>query len=183
MLLRRMILLLAIVCATGALGACQPRGEPVPSAGEAVEEDADSPEEETEEYAEATTATDDAAVPGTAMVFFTNLTEGTEVTSPVEVCLEATRVEIEPAGDGTVHPGYGHHHILVDPTVEELGGITGGSGAAIPKDETHIHLGDGSKCIQVELTPGKHELVAVVADGAHIPLSPPAMSTTVVVVK
>lgn len=189
MLYRHMMLILAIAFAGLTLAACQPKTAPEqPSGaveqptGAAVEQATESPEEETAEYAEATEGAE-GAMAGAATVAFTDLPEGEDVTSPAKVCLEATGVEIEPAGDGTVRPGYGHHHVLVDPSAEEVAAITSGAGAALPKDATHIHLGDGSNCKEIELTPGKHELVAVVADGAHIPLNPPVMASTIVVVR
>ena len=53
----------------------------------------------------------------------------------------------------------------------------------IAKDATHIHMGDGSSCTNVELAAGEHTLVAVVADGAHFPLLPPVTSTITFMVK
>jgi hypothetical protein len=47
----------------------------------------------------------------------------------------------------------------------------------LAKDETHIHMGDGSNCVTLTLEPGEHTLMAVVGDGAHIPLD--ALTTTI----
>jgi hypothetical protein len=115
-------------------------------------------------------------------VAFTEPADGATVTSPVRVCLEATGVAIQPAG--TLEPAGGHHHVIVDPSPEEAAAITaGGSAAAIAKDETHFHWGDAATCGELTLAPGEHTLLAVVADGNHIPLDPPATSSVVVTVE
>ncbi len=100
----------------------------------------------------------------TGKVSFATLKDGDKVTSPLEVCIDTEGLIVEPAGE--VKPGHGHHHILVDVPLPGLS-------AAIPKDEQHIHMGDGSRCHTVELTPGKHTLRLLFADGAHVPFNPP----------
>lgn len=119
---------------------------------------------------------------GGAQVRFTSPAEGAELASPVEVCMEASGITIEAAGDAVV-PASGHHHVIVDPSPEELAAYTTGPGAPIAKDATHIHMGDGSGCTSLELTPGEHQLLAVVADALHQPLDPPVASTVTIVVK
>lgn len=116
-----------------------------------------------------------------AAVTFAGLTDGAELTSPAEICLEVTGVTIEPSGE--VKPASGHHHLIVDPTADEVAAYTAGTTTPIVKDATHLHLGDGSTCMDVELTPGDHELMAVVADGAHIPLNPPVVAMVKVTAK
>ena len=116
-----------------------------------------------------------------ATVGFVGLTDGAEVASPVSVCLDTTGVTIELAGE--VKPGFGHHHLIVDPTADEVAKYTGGTTEAIAKDDTHLHLGDGSTCKDIDLKPGEHELLAVVADGAHVPLDPPVVARVKVAVK
>jgi hypothetical protein len=108
---------------------------------------------------------------GGPTVAFAQPAAGATVTSPVEACLTASGVTIEKSGD--VHAGAGHHHVLVDPTPAEIAALSTVPLAAIAKDETHVHLGDGGSCVQLTLAPGPHHLLAVVADGAHIPLQPP----------
>ena len=87
--------------------------------------------------------------------------DGDTVSSPVAVTMEASNFEIEPAGE--VRDGAGHFHILVD-----LGCM--GPGETIPKDETHVHFGDGSTEAELELAPGEHTLCLQVGDGAHAAL-------------
>lgn len=107
-------------------------------------------------------------------VKFDNLKDGQQVTSPVNVCLSAEYIKIEPKG--AVVAGSGHHHIVVDASAEELASFEK-AGVVIPADDTHIHMGDGGACKDVPLAPGKHKLTAVVADGAHMTLSPPVMAS------
>jgi hypothetical protein len=43
-----------------------------------------------------------------------------------------------------------------------------------------VHLGQAQTEHHFEgITPGQHRLIAVVADGAHIPLNPPVVDTVV----
>ena len=103
--------------------------------------------------------------PEGAKVFFDNLKNGDEVTSPVTVCIGSENLELEPSGP--VNPGKGHHHILVDiPVPDDLT-------KDIPKDAQNIHLGDGSTCADVTLSPGAHTLRLLFADGSHRPYDPP----------
>ncbi|MEZ4267408.1 MAG: DUF4399 domain-containing protein [Myxococcota bacterium] len=104
-------------------------------------------------------------------ISFATLKDGDKVQSPLEVCIDAEGLTVEPAGE--VKPGHGHHHILVDVPLPGLS-------AAIPKDEQHIHMGDGSRCHTIELTPGKHTLRLLFADGAHVPYNPPISAQVVV---
>ena len=113
---------------------------------------------------------------------FAGLADGAGVTSPAEICLDVTGVMIEPSGE--VKPASGHHHLIIDPTADEVAAYTtAGTTTPIVKDDTHLHLGDGSTCKDVALTPGDHELMAVVADGAHIPLNPPVVAIVKVTAK
>lgn len=93
----------------------------------------------------------------------------------VVVVLRST-VTIVPAGDMT--PGTGHHHLYLD---ADLGDVT----VPVPTDPGRIvHLGDGSSTYTFEnVGSGPHRLIAVVADGAHIPLRPLVVDTVEFVVE
>jgi hypothetical protein len=68
---------------------------------------------------------------------------------------------VEPAG--AVKAGAGHLHVMVDvPCVEP--------GQPIPKDDQHVHLGQGQLETQLVLAPGPHTLCLQAGDGAHTAL-------------
>lgn len=115
-------------------------------------------------------------------VAFTNLADGDEVSSPLNVCLEAFNVTIEESGE--INEGAGHHHVLFDLTEEEQAQFTS-SGVAIPKDvdPRYVHLGDGSGCKEIELPSGEQTLWAVVADGGHVTLDPPVYEDVTITVE
>lgn len=113
-------------------------------------------------------------VPANAKVFFANLEDGAEITSPVYVSFGIEGMEVEPAGDA--NEGKGHHHIIID------GGALP-SGKIVPADERNIHYGDGSSSDTLTLTPGKHRLTLQFADGYHRSYGPQMSETITVMVK
>jgi hypothetical protein len=103
--------------------------------------------------------------------------DGAEVTGPsVAVRLTAQGVRIVPAGDTT--PGTGHHHLYLDSDL-------GDPGVAVPAVAGKIvHLGTGvSEYTFDSVAPGPHRLIAVVADGMHVPLQPWVVDTVNFVVR
>lgn len=108
------------------------------------------------------------------LVRFAEPRDGSNVAAPVRVVMAAENFTVEPAGDGSVHDGAGHLHIMVDtPCVE--------AGSTIPKDETHLHFGDGSTETALELAPGEHTLCLQAADGAHTALPGAGMKHSITV--
>ena len=91
-------------------------------------------------------------------VFFVNLEDGAEITSPVNIEMGVEGMELEPAG--MIKEGFGHHHIIIDGSFIPAGQV-------VPADETHIHYGDGRSETELELTPGEHTLTLQYADGVH----------------
>jgi hypothetical protein len=55
-------------------------------------------------------------------------------------------------------------------------------GLPIPKDEQHIHFGDGSTITELSLAPGEHTLQLLLGDLLHIPHEPPVMSGVITVI-
>lgn len=94
---------------------------------------------------------------------------------PLLVVMEVTGLTVAPAG--TMDPGTGHHHLIVDADVDWT--------LPIPNDPgVHYHMGQAQTEFTLEdLTPGEHQIVAVVADGVHIPLDPPVADTITVIVR
>ncbi len=101
---------------------------------------------------------------------------GAQISSPVEVCMETTGVVVESARMG-VNEGKGHHHILVDVDLPE------DLSEPMPKNENHIHMGGGTKCKSINLSPGEHTLMSVFAYGNHISYDPPITDTIIVTVE
>lgn len=102
----------------------------------------------------------------TATVTILEPADGADVVGPaVTVRLGAAGVTIVPAGDMT--PGTGHHHLYLDDDLAP-------PEAPIPTVPGRIvHLGTGvSEYVFEAVEPGAHRLIAVVADGAHVPLQP-----------
>ena len=96
---------------------------------------------------------------------------GAKISGPVKVCLSTSGVTVEPAKMGD-NKGKGHHHLLVDLNLPR------NLSKPIGKDANHIHMGDGSKCKKLNLTPGKHTIRALFAKGNHVPYDP-ALTTEV----
>ena len=76
---------------------------------------------------------------------------------------------------GVKKEGTGHHHLLVD--VKDMPA----AGQPIPKDEQHMHFGNGQTETKLKLAPGKHTLQLELADENHIPFDPPVVSKTITV--
>ena len=88
----------------------------------------------------------------------------------VLVTLEVSGLTIAPAG--TMEPGTGHHHLVVDSALP-VGGLPIPTVAG-----THVHMGQAQT--EYELTgldAGEHMVIAVVGDGLHIPLDPWVVDT------
>jgi len=112
--------------------------------------------------------------PAGAKVYFINLKDGQQVTSPFLVQFGLSGMGIAPAG--VEKPNTGHHHLLIDTTLnaDQLK-------QPIPMDETHRHFGAGQTEAMIALPPGKHTLQLVLGDWTHIPHVPPVMSDVITI--
>jgi hypothetical protein len=97
-------------------------------------------------------------VPEDASVFFVNLTDGKVVPNEVTVVMGVEGMDVNPAGELII--GTGHHHILID-------GEPMPKGTFIPKDENHIHFGNGQTEAAITIPSGEHTLTLQFANGAH----------------
>lgn len=88
----------------------------------------------------------------------------------VTVRLAVSGVAIVPAGDTVA--GTGHHHLYLDADLTD-------PTAPVPTvPGSIIHMGDGSAEYTFEgVAPGEHRIIAVVADGIHMPLQPWVVDT------
>ena len=112
--------------------------------------------------------------PNGAKVYFINLKDGQEVTSPFLIQFGLSSMGVAPAG--VEKPNTGHHHLLIDATLsgDELK-------QPIPMDDGHRHFGNGQTEAMITLPPGPHKLQLVLGDWSHIPHTPPVMSDVITV--
>jgi hypothetical protein len=97
---------------------------------------------------------------GAPRISFANVSEGDEVTSPVQISFAAENFTIEPVGEGEIHEGAGHYHIGINTHCLPPGEI-------IPQAAPWVHFGDGSSTIEVQLEPGPAHLSVQIGDGEH----------------
>ena len=107
-----------------------------------------------------------------ATVFFISPSDGETVSNPVAIVFGIEGMAVAPAGQDQPHSG--HHHLLIDTGLPDLG-------LPIPKDENHIHFGDGSTSTEITLEPGEHTLQMLLGDHLHIPHDPPLMSDVITI--
>ncbi len=110
-------------------------------------------------------------------VSITSPAQGSEVQGPaVTVQLSVAGFELRPAGDLT--EGTGHHHLYLDADVTD-------PREPVPTlPESVIHMGDASSSYTFEnVSPGEHRIIAVVADGVHVPLQPWVVDTVTFTVR
>ncbi len=115
-----------------------------------------------------------AAEPNEVRVFLAQPADGAAVSSPVKLVMTAENFVVEPANDAAVD-GHGHLHIMVDTDCIE-------PGLGIPKDETHLHFGQGQLEAELELAAGEHTLCLQAADGFHVALDGAGMTNTISIV-
>ena len=107
-------------------------------------------------------------------LYFVEPTDGDKVTSPVRVVFGLRGMGVAPAGIQV--PKTGHHHLLVDTTLEGEA-----LSRPIPADDHHIHFGGGQTETTLELNPGEHTLQLLLGDFSHIPHDPPVMSEQITI--
>jgi len=107
-----------------------------------------------------------------ATVFFVSPADGETVSNPFSIVFGIEGMSVAPAGQDV--PDSGHHHLLIDTGVPDLW-------LPIPKDENHIHFGDGSTATEITLEPGEHTLQMLLGDHLHIPHDPPLMSDLITI--
>ncbi len=117
--------------------------------------------------ADETTAADDARM----RVRIAEPADGAVVEdNSVRVVFEVENVEIVEAG--VMDPGTGHHHLLINaeltPADQPIPAVEG----------SYVHFGQGQTEYEMtDLASGEYTIVAVVADGLHVPLQPWVIDT------
>ncbi len=112
------------------------------------------------------------ASPEGASVFFITPADGDIVSSPVSIEFGIDGMKVVAAGTDQAHSG--HHHLLVDTGLPDLG-------VPIPADAAHIHFGDASTSTELSLEPGEHTLQLLLGDYLHIPHDPPLVSQRIAI--
>ncbi len=174
--------LIPILAAALALTACGQDPAPVEeqSANEApqpaeaapvVEAAGEAAEEVAEEAAQSAVLPRTAAPEG-ARIFFVSPQDGDTVGTTVQVVMGAEGVDVVEAA--TFEPGTGHHHILINAELPDLG-------LPIPADENYVHFGKAQTETTLDLPPGTHTLQLLMGDGLHIPHDPPLMSEKITI--
>lgn len=98
--------------------------------------------------------------------------DGETVDSPVVVVFGLKGFGVAPAG--TVKENTGHHHLIIDAPLPDLG-------QPIPADDNYRHFGGGQTQTSVELAPGRHTLQILLGDHAHIPHEKPIYSEVITI--
>ena len=100
-------------------------------------------------------------------VYIESPENGALVQSPVEIVFALDGMELAPAG--TYATNTGHHHLIIDNELPDLG-------MPIPSDKNHLHFGKAQDRVLLDLEPGLHTLQLLLGDGSHIPHQPPLIS-------
>lgn len=122
------------------------------------------------------TAAATPAAASDAHVTIASPSEGDSVSLPFTVKLDATGVEVV-AATGTAEPGKGHHHLIVD-------GDFNGDTLPLAPAPIVIHMGNGAtEKVMDSLTKGPHRIIAIFANGMHVPMTSVRADTLNVIVR
>ena len=103
--------------------------------------------------------------PDGAKLYIISPVNGETVSSPVTVRFGLSGMGVAPAGVDKQNTG--HHHLIVDGSLPEMGK---------PMGKDVKHFGGGQTEASIELKPGKHTLQLVLGNHQHIPHNPPVIS-------
>ena len=119
-------------------------------------------------------AADRVAAPEGANVYFISPTDGETIQGPVTVRMGLSGMGVAPAGvevDKT-----GHHHLLVNKTIEEVD-----LDASLPFSDSTRHFGGGQTQASLDLPAGTHTLQLLFMDYRHISFDPPVASDVITI--
>ena len=108
----------------------------------------------------------------TPRVYIESPENGALVQSPVEIVFALDGMELAPAG--TYATNTGHHHLIIDNELPDLG-------MPIPSDNNHLHFGKAQDRVLLDLEPGLHTLQLLLGDGSHIPHQSPLISEKIAI--
>jgi hypothetical protein len=110
--------------------------------------------------------------PAGAAAYIIEPADGATVSNPIRVVFGLSGAGIAPAG--VEREGAGHHHLLIDTGLPELG-------LPIRADDNHRHFGGGQTEAEIELPPGRHTLQLLLGDERHLPHDPPIVSEQITI--
>ena len=132
----------------------------------------EAPVAEESAVAKAPVALPRSPAPAGARVYFVSPEDGATVSNPVKVVFGIEGMSVAPAGDSTPHSG--HHHIIIDAELPDLG-------MPIPASDNYVHFGGGQTETELTLEPGEHTLQMLLGDHVHIPHDPPLTSEKITI--
>jgi len=100
--------------------------------------------------------------------------DGATLKSPVVVRFGLKGMGIAPAGMAKEKTG--HHHVLIDTDAKDVD-LT----KPLPASDKIKHFGGGQTEVTLDLTPGTHTVLLVLADENHVPFDPPVMSKKITI--
>lgn len=162
-MLKRALVLLAVVMVPFALGCEDKPAEPAAPGGESAHTGHEGHAMPATAPAAAGAAAGGAAateIPAGAGVSFLMPKEGSKVFETFSLAFAAANLTVTPAGEAVDDKSRGHHHVVVD-------GAPIPAGTVVPMDANNIHYGKGQTEAELKLAPGKHTLTLQFADGAH----------------
>ncbi len=95
---------------------------------------------------------------------------GDTISGPITVVFGLKGMGVAPAG--TEIENTGHHHLLINTAIPELG-------LPVPADDQHKHFGKGQTETTIELAPGKHTLQLLLGNHLHVPHDPVVASEVI----
>jgi len=112
--------------------------------------------------------------PEGAEVYIITPQDGATLKSPVVVRFGLKGMGIAPAGMAKEKTG--HHHVLIDTDAKDVD-LT----KPLPASDKIKHFGGGQTEVTLDLTPGTHTVLLVLADENHVPFDPPVMSKKITI--
>ncbi len=111
--------------------------------------------------------------PDGARAYIISPSDGDSVKNPVRVIFGLQGMGVAPAGTQIANTG--HHHLLVD--LNEWPDVS----MPLPASDNVRHFGGGQTETSLTLSPGKHTLQLLLADGGHTPHEPAVKSDQITI--
>lgn len=113
-------------------------------------------------------------VPEDARLYIISPANDATVKSPFTVRFGLSGMGVAPSG--VAKEKTGHHHLLIDTDAKDVD-----MSQPLPNSDKIRHFGGGQSEVKLELPPGKHTLLLVLADENHVPFDPPLLSEKITI--